>query len=87
MRAGIRHGWRPSVSYKGAYVRTVIYRSEVRLTVAKNKNEGFSSSAGLMRYFDSEDAKGIKVGPRTVIAIAIIFTVVIAVLPVFFPMS
>ena len=57
------------------------------MAVAKDKNEGFSSSAGLMRYFDSEDAKGIKVGPRPVIAIAIIFTVVIAVLPVFFPMS
>ena len=57
------------------------------MAVAKDKNEGFSSSAGLMRYFDSEDSKGIKVGPRTVIAIAIIFTVVIAILPVFFPMS
>jgi len=55
--------------------------------VAKDKNEGFSSSAGLMRYFDSEDSKGLKLGPRTVIAIAVIFTVVIAILPVFFPMS
>lgn len=40
-----------------------------------------------MRYFDSEDTKGIKVSPRAVIAIAVIFTVVIAVLPVFIPMS
>ena len=55
--------------------------------VAKDKNDGFSSSAGLMRYFDSEDSKGIKVGPRAVVAIAVIFTVIIAVLPVFFPMS
>ena len=55
--------------------------------MAKDKNEGFSSSAGLMRYFDSEDSKGIKLGPRTVIAIAVIFTVVIAILPIFFPMS
>lgn len=55
--------------------------------MAKDKNEGFSSSAGLMRYFDSEDSKGLKLGPRTVIAIAVIFTVVIAILPVFFPMS
>ncbi len=54
--------------------------------MAKDKNEGFSSSAGLMRYFDSEDSKGIKVGPRAVIAIAVIFTVIIAVLPIFFPM-
>ena len=55
--------------------------------MAKDKGEGFSSSAGLMRYFDSEDSKGIKLGPRTVIAIAVIFTVVIAILPIFFPMS
>ena len=56
-------------------------------TMAKeNKGESFSSSAGLMRYFDSEDDKGIKVGPKTVIAIAIAFTVLVLVLPVFFPM-
>ena len=55
--------------------------------VAKDKNEGFSSSAGLMRYFDNEDSKGIKIGPRAVVAIAVIFTVVIAVLPIFVPMS
>ena len=28
--------------------------------MAKEKGEGFSSSAGLMRYFDSEDNKGLK---------------------------
>ncbi|AGI48211.1 Preprotein translocase subunit Sec61beta [Thermoplasmatales archaeon BRNA1] len=55
--------------------------------MAKEKGESFSSSAGLMRYFDSEDDKGIKLGPRTVIAIAIAFTVLILVLPVFMPMN
>ncbi len=65
----------------------IIYRPEVRLLVAKNKNEGFSSSAGLMRYFDSEDTKGLKLSPKTVIAVAIIFTVIIAALPIFVPMS
>ena len=52
----------------------------------ENKGESFSSSAGLMRYFDSEDDKGIKIGPKVVIAAAIAFTVLILVLPVFFPM-
>ena len=52
----------------------------------ENKGESFSSSAGLMRYFDSEDDKGIKIGPKVVIATAIAFTVLILVLPVFFPM-
>ncbi|MCQ2070757.1 MAG: preprotein translocase subunit Sec61beta [archaeon] len=55
--------------------------------MAKDKGESFSSSAGLMRYFDSEDDKGIKVGPKTVVAIGIVFTILIIVLPVFFPMS
>jgi len=40
-----------------------------------------------MRYFDTEDEKGIRLGPKTVIAIAIAFTIVILVLPVFWPMS
>ncbi len=55
--------------------------------MAKEKGEGFSSSAGLMRYFDSEDNKGIKVGPKVVVGIAIVFTIVILCLPVFWPMS
>jgi len=54
--------------------------------MAKDKGESFSSSAGLMRYFDSEDDKGLKLGPKTVIAIAVIFTAIILILPVFFPM-
>ncbi len=55
--------------------------------MAKDKSDGFSSSAGLMRYFDSEDNKGIKVGPKVVLGIAIVFTAIILCLPVFWPMS
>jgi len=55
--------------------------------MAKDKGESFSSSAGLMRYFDTEDEKGIRLGPKTVVAIAVAFTIIILVLPVFFPMS
>lgn len=53
----------------------------------ENKGESFSSSAGLMRYFDSEDAKGLKVNPKVIIGIAIAFTALILILPVFFPMN
>jgi len=56
------------------------------IPMAKDKGDGFSSSAGLMRYFDSEDSKGIKLGPKVVVAIAVVFTAVILCLPVFFPM-
>jgi preprotein translocase subunit Sec61beta len=54
--------------------------------MAKKNENNFSSSAGLMRYFDSEDDKGIKVSPKLVIGIAIAFSVMILVLPVFFPL-
>ena len=53
--------------------------------MAKEKNSGFSSSAGLMRYFDVEDDRGLKINPRLVIGAAIAFTVLILILPVFFP--
>lgn len=53
--------------------------------MAKEKNSTFASSAGLMRYFDTEDDKGIRFGPKVVIGFAIAFSVFILVLPVFFP--
>jgi len=54
--------------------------------MAKDKGDTFASSAGLMRYFDTEDDKGIRIGPKAVIAVALAFTVIILVLPVFWPM-
>ncbi|MCL2295893.1 MAG: preprotein translocase subunit Sec61beta [Methanomassiliicoccaceae archaeon] len=53
--------------------------------MAKKNDGGFASSAGLMRYFDTEDDRGLKINPRIVIGIAIAFTAFILVLPVFFP--
>ncbi len=53
--------------------------------MAKKNDGGFASSAGLMRYFDTEDDKGLKINPKLVIGVAIAFTVFILVLPVFFP--
>jgi len=53
--------------------------------MAKKNEGGFASSAGLMRYFDTEDDRGIKINPRIVIGAAIAFTVFILLLPVFFP--
>ncbi len=45
--------------------------------MAKKTDTGFQSSAGLMRYFDTEDDKGIKISPRTVIGIAIAAIVIV----------
>lgn len=53
--------------------------------MAKKNEGGFASSAGLMRYFDTEDDKGIKLNPRLVIGAGIAFTALILLIPVFFP--
>ncbi|MBE6517439.1 MAG: preprotein translocase subunit Sec61beta [Thermoplasmata archaeon] len=54
----------------------------------KNEGGGFSQSAGLMRYFDSEDTdKAIKISPRGVIIAAVAVVVGVLVLQVFFPMN
>ena len=53
--------------------------------MAKKNDSGFASSAGLMRYFDTEDDRGLKINPKFVIAAAIAFTVLILIIPVFFP--
>ncbi|MDR3282987.1 MAG: preprotein translocase subunit Sec61beta, partial [Candidatus Methanoplasma sp.] len=42
--------------------------------MAKKDNSSFASSAGLMRYFDTEDDRGLKISPKVVIGAAIAFT-------------
>lgn len=54
--------------------------------MAKKNDTGFQSSAGLMRYFDTENEKGIRVSPRTVIGIAVGLIVVVMLLQVFAPL-
>ncbi|MGI6471552.1 MAG: preprotein translocase subunit Sec61beta [Candidatus Methanomethylophilaceae archaeon] len=53
--------------------------------MAKKNQGGFQSSAGLMRYFDSETDKGYKISPRGVIGMAIALIVVVLVAQVFLP--
>ncbi len=36
----------------------------------KSSSDGFQSAAGLIRYFDSEDDKAMKINPWLVIAIS-----------------
>lgn len=52
---------------------------------SKKNDSGFQSSAGLMRYFDSETDKGLKISPKAVIGLAIALIVVVVVAQVFFP--
>ena len=54
--------------------------------MAKKNDTGFQSSAGLMRYFDTENQTGIRISPRTVIGLAIGLIVVVMLLGVFVPL-
>ena len=45
--------------------------------MAKKKNEGFHSSAGLIRYFDAEEKSSLQIPPWFVIALAIATMVII----------
>ncbi|MFQ5911276.1 MAG: preprotein translocase subunit Sec61beta [Thermoplasmata archaeon] len=43
----------------------------------QKKGEGFHSAAGLIRYFDQEDDKALKVSPWLVVGMAIATAVVV----------
>jgi preprotein translocase subunit Sec61beta len=51
----------------------------------KKKGEGFHSAAGLIRYFDSEDEKALKVNPWFVVTMCITASVVVMVLGALYP--
>src|SRR2546428_11510563 len=42
-----------------------------RRTMAKDRDSGFHSAAGLIRYFDQEDEKALKVPPGLVVVLCI----------------
>ncbi|HIH01171.1 TPA: preprotein translocase subunit Sec61beta [Thermoplasmata archaeon] len=54
--------------------------------MAKNKkNEGFHSAAGLIRYFDSEDDKALKVNPWIVVGLGIATSALVLILGALYP--
>ena len=56
----------------------------IRIRLAQKNDSGFQSSAGLMRYFENE--KGVRIGPKVVIAIAIVVIAVVLVLNTIAPL-
>lgn len=57
---------------------TFIIRGLMFPAMAKeSKGEGFHSAAGLIRYFDSEDEKALKIPPWFVVAMAVGISVAI----------
>lgn len=49
------------------------------------KGEGFQSAAGLIRYFDAEDDKAIKVPPLMVFAISVVTVVIVGLASLLIP--
>ena len=54
--------------------------------MAKKEGSGIQQQAGLMRYFDVENDKAIKVSPKFVIGLAIGVSALVLLLQVFYPM-
>jgi len=52
---------------------------------SNKKNEGFHSSAGLIRYFDAEEDVAIKINPWFVVAMCVILSVIVVAMTVIFP--
>ncbi|HJX05017.1 MAG TPA: preprotein translocase subunit Sec61beta [Thermoplasmata archaeon] len=49
------------------------------------KGEGFHSAAGLIRYFDSEDDKALKVNPWLVVGLCIVVSAMVLILGALYP--
>lgn len=47
------------------------------ITMADKEKSGFQSSAGLIRYFDTEDEKSIKLNPYIIIGLAVVTIIVV----------
>ncbi len=57
----------------------------MRLMPKDKKGEGFHSAAGLIRYFDQEDEKALKVNPWLVVGLSVVISTVILILGVVYP--
>jgi preprotein translocase subunit Sec61beta len=45
--------------------------------MARDRDSGFHSAAGLIRYFDQEDEKALKVNPWIVVALCVILSAIV----------
>ncbi len=57
----------------------------VHFPMAKKNDGGFQSAAGLVRYFDTESDKGIKISPKFVIGLALATIVIVIMANIFWP--
>ncbi|MCL2890387.1 MAG: preprotein translocase subunit Sec61beta [Methanomassiliicoccaceae archaeon] len=53
--------------------------------MAKKEGSGIQQQAGLIRYFDTENDKSLKISPKVVIGLAIGLSAVVMLLQIFYP--
>lgn len=71
----------------GRLFHNLIYGLQILSVMAKKNDGGFQSQAGLVRYFDTENDKSLKLNPKLVVGIAIGFAVIVILLNVLVPMN
>jgi len=54
-------------------------------TMARQRDAGFHSAAGLIRYFDQEDEKALKVPPWIVVILALALGIGVVIVGSFWP--
>ena len=54
--------------------------------MAKKESSGIQQQAGLVRYFDTENDKALKISPKVVVGLAIGASIVVILLHTFYPM-
>ena len=54
--------------------------------MAKKEGSGIQQQAGLVRYFDTENDKALKISPKIVVGLAIGVSVAVILLHTFYPM-
>ena len=54
--------------------------------MAKKEGSGIQQQAGLVRYFDTDNDKALKISPKLVIGLAIGVSALVLLLQVFYPM-
>ena len=65
------------------WVETFRSAGERHSGMSSSDGGGLMSSAGLVRYFDSEDDKGIRIDPKTIIAFSTLLGILVLMLNAF----
>jgi preprotein translocase subunit Sec61beta len=58
----------------------------IEVIMAKKEGSGIQQQAGLVRYFDIENDKALKISPKFVLGLAIGTSIVVILLHFFYPM-